>query len=76
MAPYIPKYVSPEQAARDRVRLRSRLYWIAVGIPVAFAILAFGYSDQAPAFLRTVTITLDRSLGYPILNLIGMIGSR
>ena len=47
-----------------------------MGIPVAFAILAFGYSDQAPAFLRTVTITLDRSLGYPILNLIGMIGSR
>ena len=76
MAPYIPKYVSPEQAARDRARLRSRLYWIAVCIPVAFAILAFGYSDQAPAFLRTVTTALDRSLGYPILNLIGMIGSR
>jgi hypothetical protein len=76
MAPYIPKYVSPEQAARDRVRRRSTLYWLAVGIPVAFAILAFGYSDQAPGALRTVTITLDRSLGYPILNLISAIGSR
>jgi hypothetical protein len=76
MAPYIPKYVSPEQAARDRSRLRSRLYWLAVGIPVAFVILAFGYSDQAPDALRTVTITLDRSLGYPILNLISAIASR
>jgi hypothetical protein len=76
MAPYIPKYVSPEQAARDRAQLRARLYWLALGIPVAFAVLAFGYSDQAPTFLRTMTITLDRSLGYPILNLISTIASR
>jgi hypothetical protein len=76
MAPYIPKYVSPEQAARDRARLRSRLYWFALILPVTFAILMFGYSDQAPAVLRTVTITLDRSLGYPILNLISAIASR
>ena len=70
MAPYVPKYVSPEQAAKDRARLRSRLYWIALCVPLVFALLAFGYSDQAPAFLRNLTIGIDRALGYPILGLI------
>ena len=80
MTPYRPKYVpqyrSPEQAAQDRARRRSALFWIAVAVPVAFALMAFGYSDQAPAFLRSITIGLDRQLGYPILWLIGWIGSR
>ena len=73
---YVPKYVSPEQAAQDRTRRRSALLWIAIALPLAFALLAFGYSDQAPAFLRSITIGLDRQLGYPILWLIGWIGSR
>jgi hypothetical protein len=76
MAPYIPKYVSPEQAAQARARLRSRLFWLAVSLPVLLALLAFGYSDQAPNFLRTMTINLDRLFGYPILNLISAIASR
>jgi hypothetical protein len=76
MAPYVPPYVSPEKAAQAKARLRFRLFWIAASLPVAFALLVFGYSDQAPAFLRTVTINLDRMLGYPILNLIGVIASQ
>ena len=75
MQPYVPKY-TPKQAAENRARLKARLYWIAVTIPVIFALLAFGYSDQAPALLRELTIGLDRMLGYPILALIAFLGSR
>ncbi len=76
MANYVPKYVSPKEAAQNRARLRARLYWVALGLPVLFALLVFGYSDQAPAFLRTVTTTIDRAFGYPILALISAIASR
>ena len=73
MAPYVPKYVSPKQAAEDRARLRSRLIWFAVSLPLAFAFLAFGYSDQAPAFLRSAIVSFDRALGYPIIGLLSLI---
>jgi hypothetical protein len=76
MTPPVPRYVSPEKAAEAKARLRSRLFWIAVTLPVAFVLLVFGYSDQAPAFLRTVTVNLDGLFGYPILHLIGVIASR
>ena len=36
-------------------------------------IIAFAYSDQAPAGLRSAVIALDRSLGFPIIGLLGMI---
>ena len=74
MTPYVPKYVSPKQAAEQRARLRALLFWIALGLPLAFALMAFGYSDQAPAALRELTISLDRTFGYPVLWLIGLIG--
>jgi hypothetical protein len=47
-----------------------------VAIPLLFAVLAFGYSDQAPAFLRSAIISLDRSIGYPIAGLLAMIFGR
>jgi hypothetical protein len=71
--PYIPKYVSPKQAAADRARRRAALYWIALAVPLAIAVLVFGYSDQAPAPLRSATIALDRSLGYPLARLLGVV---
>ena len=76
MPPYVPKYVPPNQAAEDRARRRARLFWIAVAVPIAFAVLAYGYSDQAPAWLRSAIIALDRSLGFPIAWLISLIGPR
>jgi len=76
MAPYVPKYISPKQAAEDRARLRSRLFWVAVSLPLTFALLMFGYSDQAPSILRSITMSLDRLFGYPLLALIGAIASR
>jgi hypothetical protein len=50
-----------------------RLIWVAVAIPLLFAFFAYGYSDQAPAFLRNAIIAVDRSLGYPIIWLLGTI---
>jgi hypothetical protein len=71
--PHVPKYVSSKQAAEDRARRHAALYWIALAIPVAFAVLAFGYSDQAPQALRSGTIALDRSFGYPLARLLGVV---
>ncbi len=73
MAPYVPKYVRPEDAAASRAQMKRRLIWIAVLIPLAFAFLMYGYSDMAPGPLRNGIITLDRALGYPILWLIDAI---
>ena len=72
MPPQLPKYVSPKQAAEDRARRRAMLYWFVLAIPLAFMLLLFGYSDQAPAALRSATITLDQTLGYPIARFLGV----
>jgi hypothetical protein len=73
MPPYAPKYIRPEDVALSRARLKRRLIWIAIAIPLIFLFLAFGYSDQAPAFLRSNIIAVDRMLGYPIIGLLSMI---
>ena len=73
MPPYVPKYVRPEDAAQSRAQMIRRLIWIAAAIPIAFFFFAFGYSDQAPAFLRNAIATLDRALGYPIIGTLSLI---
>jgi hypothetical protein len=72
MPPHAPKYVSPKQAAEDRARRRAAIYWGLVAIPLIFMLLVFGYSNQAPAALRSATITFDQTFGYPIARLLGM----
>ena len=72
MPPHVPKYVSPKQAAEDRARRRAAIYWVHCRNPVIFALLVFGYSDQAPAALRSVTITLDQTFGYPMRRMLGV----
>ena len=73
MSPHVPKYVRPGDAAQSRAQMKRRLIGIAIAIPLAFVFLAFGYSDQAPAFLRSGIVAVDRTLGYPIIWLLGMI---
>ena len=73
MVRYVPKYVRPGEVAESRARLIRRLIVTAVSIPVAFAFLAFGYSDQAPVFLRSAIVTVDRALGYPIIWLLSVV---
>lgn len=70
---HVPRYVRPGDAALGQARLKRRLIWIAAAIPLILMLLAFGYSDQAPALLRSSIIALDRALGYPIIGLLSLI---
>ena len=73
MPPYVPKYVRPEDAVQSRAQMKRRLIWSAIAVPVVFMLLAFGYSDLAPAFLRSSIVAVDRTLGYPIIGLLSKI---
>lgn len=73
MAPYVPKYVRPQDAAASRQQMIRRLIWVAVAIPLLFVFFAYSYSDHAPAGLRNAIISFDRSLGYPIIGLLSSV---
>ena len=77
MAPYVPKhvpkYVNPAQRAQERGSRLRMLLWVAFALPVTFMFLVYGYSDQAPAFLRSAIVSVDRALGYPIMALLSTI---
>ena len=34
------------------------------------ALMIFGYRDQAPSWLREITVSLDGTFGFPVLWLI------
>ena len=72
MPRYVPKYIPPGQAEKDRARRRAMLYGIAVSVPLVLMLLVFGYSDQAPAPLRSAVIAIDKSFGYPIARFLGV----
>ena len=75
MAPYIRPYISPKQRAENRARWIRIGYWTAVTIPAAIALMMFGYSDQAPAWLRELTVNLDAAFGFPVLWLIKLVAA-
>ena len=51
----MPRYVSPKERAENRARWIRFAYWVAVAVPATIALIMFGYSDQAPGWLREVT---------------------
>lgn len=69
-APLTPRYISPKERAENRARWIRFGYWVAVAIPAAVAVMMFGYSDQAPGWLRSATVALDGAFGFPVLWLI------
>jgi hypothetical protein len=71
--PFIPRYVSPKERAENRARWRRFFYGAAVALPVVIMLMLFGYSDQAPHWLRAATEMLDAYFGYPVLRLIALI---
>jgi hypothetical protein len=73
--PYAPRYVSPKERAENRARWRRFFYGTAVAMPVVVTLMLYGYTDQAPAWLRAATETLDANFGYPVLRLIAWIAS-
>jgi hypothetical protein len=70
-----PRYVSPKEQAESRARWIRFAYWVAVAIPATIALIMFGYSDQAPAWLRAFTVSLDAMFGFPVLWLIKTIAA-
>jgi nitrate reductase NapE component len=70
-----PRYVSPKERAENRARWLRFAFWLAVIIPVAIALMMFGYSDQAPAWLRELTVSIDGTFGFPVLWLIKAIAA-
>ena len=76
MIPNAPRYVSPKERAENRARWLRFAYWLAVVIPTAIALMIFGYSDQAPRWLREFTVSLDGTFGFPVLWLIKAIATQ
>jgi hypothetical protein len=71
MSPYPPPhYRNPKQAAEHRAYMIRTVLWLAAVPPLLFALMVYGYSDQAPAFLRNFTASLDAMFGSPVWNLL------
>ena len=74
-----PRIPNPKRDAELRARMISgaitALFWIAIAVPIVFALMAYGYSDQAPAALRSLTITLDALFGSPVWALLKPAGA-
>ena len=75
MAPIVQRYISPKERAENRARIRAWLYWTAVTIPALIALIMFGYSDQAPEWLRNFTASVDATFDFPILWLIKLMAA-
>lgn len=70
-----PSYRSPKQAAEHRAYMIRTVLWLAAVPPILFALMVYGYSDQAPGFLRDFTASLDGVLGRPVWNFLQPTGS-
>jgi hypothetical protein len=46
------------------------ILWLAAIPPLLFVVMAFGYSDQAPSFLREFTAQVDAMFGRPVWSII------
>lgn len=70
-----PKIPNPQRDREQRAQMIRRtistLLWITAIPPIAFMLMVFGYSDQAPAFLRDLVISVDSWFGSPVWDLIG-----
>ncbi len=71
--PYVPRYVSPKERAENRARWRRFFYEAAAVLAVLVVLMLFGYSDQAPHWLRAATENVDAVFGYSVLRLIALI---
>ena len=69
MRPYVPP-PTPKQIAESQRRMIKVLIW-TVAVPLlVFVLMAYGYSDAAPAFLRNFTIQLDALFGSPVWSIL------
>ncbi len=75
MTRYVPP-PDPQQVANAQRRVILALLWLLALPPLLIALMVFGYSDQAPAFLRELTIALDGLFGSPVLSFLNPAGVR
>ena len=68
--PVDPRFMTPKQRAEDRARYVSFAWWSGATIALFLAFMLFAYTDQAPAWLRSVAVQIDGAFGYPVLALI------
>ncbi|PWB59866.1 MAG: hypothetical protein C3F17_15790 [Bradyrhizobiaceae bacterium] len=75
--PYLPPRIpTPKERAERRKRILSVALWSAAALPLIFVVMAYGYSDQAPAALRDFTMRLDQSLGSPVWEILRRFATR
>lgn len=65
-----PSYKTPKQVAEHRAYVLRTTLWLAAIPPVLLLLMVYGYSDQAPTFLRDLTAQLDAMFGRPVWSLI------
>ena len=68
--PLAAPYLTPKQKAAARGERLRFLYWAAVALPILITLMLYGYSDQAPHWLRAATESVDAVFGYPVLRLV------
>ncbi len=66
----VPRYRSPQERAASRARMLRFVFGTMAALPLLFAIVLFGYSDQAPRWLQVFAVNLDAFFGQPVLSLI------
>ena len=75
-----PRIPDPKRDAERRARVFSTFFsafsWLAALPPLLFMLMAYGYSDQAPAFLRDMTIALDGLFGSPVWWILSPAGAK
>ncbi len=69
MSRYTPP-PDPKQVADSQRRIIMALIWIIAIPPTLFVLMAYGYSDAAPAFLRNLTIQIDGYFGSPVWSIL------
>jgi len=74
-APQYPRYISPEERAENRARIRAFIVWGLAGIAAFLGLMLYAYTDQAPAWLRNLAFQIDGAFGYPVLALIRAIAA-
>jgi hypothetical protein len=75
-APYMPPHMpTPQERAERRARMVKFLVGTAVALPLLFAVMAYGYSDQAPAGLRDLTMKVDGAFGAPVWEILRRLAS-
>ena len=74
-APQYPRYVSPQERAENRARIRAFVIWSLAGVAAFLGLMLYAYTDQAPAWLRNLAFQIDGAFGYPVLALIRTIAT-